>query len=131
MTQSLGMGRRSSAMATERMLRGFQPVGALLLLGGLAHAQFVPAPNPPYPFPFSLGGSPVAVVVGNFKPATPSNPPSPLPASPSPPPPLPRSLFLSWWRAPPFAGGGGTSTPAPPPTPPSPLPVSTPDLAVV
>ena len=68
-------------MAIQRVLWGVQTVGALLLLGTSAHAQFVPAPNPPYPFPFSLGGSPVAVVVGNFKAAAPSNPSSPLPAS--------------------------------------------------
>jgi uncharacterized protein (TIGR03437 family) len=59
----------------------FQTVGALLGYMSSASAQFIPAPNPPYPFPIQSGQSPISVVVGNFKAPTMTVPPGPLPVS--------------------------------------------------
>jgi uncharacterized protein (TIGR03437 family) len=69
-------------MAIHKVLNFLRVAGMLSVLGTSASAQFVAAPAP-YPFPFTIpsGGSPVSVVVGNFKAPMVTTPPAPLPVS--------------------------------------------------
>jgi len=69
-------------MAIQKVLSFLRVAGIVSALGTSASAQFVPAPSPyPFPFPIPNGGSPVSVVVGNFKAPTVTSPPAPLPVS--------------------------------------------------